>query len=518
MVQAGSGSVEDDSSAVAVSRGASYLTMQFAITTLAQVVSFAVLARIVTPSEIGILAILSLTTSLCQSINGSAFQQASIKYIGEFAGTRDELARGVFYQTLRLSFIIAIPLAAIIFVGSGQIAQRLIGSATEAGLFKVVAVDVLAYSGLLPVTVGAVLGMKRFKAAATIGAAGAILRQCLIILLILFLKDFIGLVYAWVFSDFAMLAGYTFYVARVLGAPKNTFPLKELVNFSWPLTIGNIVSFIYSWFDRAILIIFVPLAALGVYTAALTAFSALVSITGAFNNALLPAYANIRSRNGLAGCRNATRLSSRYASLLVVPLSFGLLAIAKPALTLFVGRAYIGGAEPLMILCLVYALTAFGLGLSPMLVALAETRASMWITLLSILLAVGSAYFLLPLLGIIGASIARGIAMVAGMVVTVIFLKRKQALGVDVEMTWKSLVAGGVMAAVLVVVEMVRSSVVLFPVYLVVAVFVYLIVLRLLKAVKGHDMELIERYLGPRLNFLGKLLGAILVAKGSVTD
>ena len=339
-------------SAVAVSRGASYLTLQTVVTSVAQVLSFAILARIVTPSEVGILAILSLITALCQAINGAAFQQASIKYLGEFTGTREELASGVFYQTLRVSFAISVPVAAFIFLGSGLLAQGLVGTVEQAGLFRVVAVDVLAYSGVLPVVIGAVLGMKRFKAVATIGAAGAILRQCLIILLILFLKDFIGLVYAWVFSDFAMLAAYGLYVVRVLGMPKSLFPLRELLSFSWPLSIGNVVNFAYGWFDRAILIVFVPLASLGVYNAALTAFAALVSISSAFTNALLPVYSDISGRGGLEGCRRATWLASRYASLVVVPLAFGLLATAKPALTLFVGKAYVGGAEPLIIFCL----------------------------------------------------------------------------------------------------------------------------------------------------------------------
>jgi O-antigen/teichoic acid export membrane protein len=498
-------------SAVAVSRGASYLTIQTVVTTVAQVLSFAILTRIITPSEVGTLAVLSLITALCQAINGSAFQQASIKYLGEFTGTREELMAGVFYQTLRVSMGISLPLAAFIFLGSGLLAQGLLGAVSQTDLFRVMAVDVLAYSGMLPVAIGAVLGMKRFKVAAVIGTAGAILRQCLIILLILLMKNFIGLVYAWIFSDFAMLAAYGLYAVRALGMPKNLFPLGKLLSFSWPLSVGNLVTFVYGSFDRAILIVFVPLASLGVYSAALTAFAALAAIPGAFNNALLPVYSDISSR-GPEGCRRATWLASRYFSLVMVPLSFGLLAIAKPALTLFVGNAYVGGAEPLIVFCLVYALTAFGLGLGPMLVALSETRVVMWITILSVGLGLGSAYVFLPFLGIIGASIARGVAMVASIGLTVVVLRRRRAMGIDIEMGWKSLVAGGVMAGVLVAVQMVVYSRLLLPLYVALGAVVYLILLRVLRAVRKHDIELIERYLGPRLGILARLLSAILIA------
>jgi hypothetical protein len=42
---------------------------------------------------------------------------------------------------------------------------------------------------------------------------------------------------------------------------------------------------------------------------------------------------------------------------------------------------------------------------------------------------------------------------------------------------------------------------------------IYLAALRILKAVREHDIELIHKYLGTRLSFVSKLLAAILIAK-----
>ena len=42
---------------------------------------------------------------------------------------------------------------------------------------------------------------------------------------------------------------------------------------------------------------------------------------------------------------------------------------------------------------------------------------------------------------------------------------------------------------------------------------IYLAVLRLLKAVRQHDVALIRKFLGTRLSFVSKILGAVLVAK-----
>jgi O-antigen/teichoic acid export membrane protein len=462
---------------------------------------------------VGILAILSLIIALAQSLNGGAFSQAATTFIGELASDSREAASAVFYQSLRVTLLFSLPISAFVFVAAPAIASLLLGSVAQAGLFRVLAVDLLVYSGALPVTIGTMLGMKRFKEAATIGSAGIILRQCLVVLLIIFMRNLVGLVIGWVLSDLAMLVAYAVFIIHALGLRKKSFSLRKLITFSWPLSIGNVINFAYGSFDRAILIAFVPLAALGVYNAAVIAFTVLSSISGSVNNALLPAYSHIHGRGGLERCRRATWSASRYASLVMVPLSFGLLATAKVALTTFVGQAYVGGTDSLAILSLFFALTAFGSVLGTMLVALSETRMVMWITVASVLMAVASAYVLLPFFGITGASIARGLVMVASLALTIIVLKRKNAVSVDLETLWKTLVAGGVMAGVLVLVQMVVYSGILLPAYMVLGILVYLAALRLLKAVRAHDIELIHKYLGNRLGFVSKLLAALLIAK-----
>jgi len=67
------------------------------------------------------------------------------------------------------------------------------------------------------------------------------------------------------------------------------------------------------------------------------------------------------------------------------------------------------------------------------------------------------------------------------------------------------------MAGVLVLVQRISYGAILLPAYIVLGGIIYLPALRILKAVREHDIELIRRYLGNRLRFASKLLGAILV-------
>jgi len=109
-----------------------------------------------------------------------------------------------------------------------------------------------------------------------------------------------------------------------------------------------------------------------------------------------------------------------------------------------------------------------------------------------------SAYVLLPFMGITAASIARGLVMVASLALTVIALRRKNAVSIDLTTLRKSLIARGSDGGhPRPHVDGVYGSF-LLPGYVVLGLIVYLAILRLLKAVREHDIELTRKYLGTR--------------------
>ena len=507
-------------STVLFSRGASYLSIQTIVQAAAQTISFAILARIITTAEMGMLAILSLVVSFSAALDGTAFSQAATKFVSECSPDESDLTSSIFYQNLRISVLISVPIAAIVFLEAPTLAARLTGSSTFSILFQVLAVDILLYAGALQVVLGALIGLRRFKTASMIGILGTILRQCLIVLLVILMKNLLGLVIAWVFSDLALLTLYLAYAVKLIGLPRGGFSARKLLSFSWPLIVASVITFAYSGFDRALLIVYVPLVSLGIYNVAVTAFTVLAYFSGTVGTTLLPAYSRIISRgndtNKLEAYRNATALSSRYVSLIMIPLALGLMAMARPALALFVGQAYVGGVEPLMILCFMFALTVFSATLTPMLLALSQTRLTSVITVISVTVGLAAAYFLLPIWGVVGASLARGMTLVASCLLTFIALTRQKIIRLDSEAMWKSLTAGGAMAIVIFGVQLVAYNKLLLPAYAIAGLITYLMGLRLLKAVRKEDIELIGRYLG-RLGWVSQLLSTIVLPRSHLS-
>jgi len=253
----------------------------------------------------------------------------------------------------------------------------------------------------------------------------------------------------------------------------------------------------------------------GIYNTTIVAFNVLLAVSYAISNALFPAFSALRTSNQDQSLSNAVRLGSRYVSFTVIPLALGLLATARLALTIFVGQAYVEGSEPLIILSGIFAFTVFGTALGLMLLALAETRLAPAITIVSVLVSLAAAFLLLPIWGMVGASVARGFAMIIGTVLTIIVLSRKMTLRLDVEAIIKSLIAGVTMAVAVMVLQIPIYSRFLLPICVLVGLIVYLVALSLLKAVRLEDVELIRGYLGDRLVFVANLISRILLSTSS---
>jgi O-antigen/teichoic acid export membrane protein len=485
------------------------------------IVSFAILARLISTKEMGIYTILLLINATCQTFATLSVDQAVTKFVAEnFSRGAVSAAAGAFYQALRTTLTIAIPVVALIYYGAPSLAVYLLGDVSYAVLFQVLAVDVLFSAGALPVIMSGLLGLQMFREFAAIDLIfGSLLRQTMIILLIVLLRNFVGLVIAWVFSDAATVLVLLAYAISALGVPRFDFPLTKLLRFSFPLTLGSVAGYAQTWFDRALLVAFVPLATLGIYNAALTAFGVLTGVASAVASMLYTAYSSIKGEAQFKDrMRDGVRLATRYSSFTLIPLSFGLLAVAKPALTLLVGGAYASGSLPLIIFSGAFAVTAFTAALSPVLLALEETKIAAAITAVSVAMSLVVAYVLLPEWGMVGASVARAFAIILGAVLTILVVSRKMTLQVDILAVAKNLVASAIMAIVLVAFQLMIYSKFLLPVYVLIGAIVYLVLLRLLRAVEPADLSLLRGFLGPRLSLVSTVLSWIILPKDSRSD
>jgi O-antigen/teichoic acid export membrane protein len=502
---------------VHLSRGATYLMIQSLGLNAVTIVSFLILARLISTKEMGIWAILLLINAACQAF-ATWFAPAVTKFVAENATKSPATAAAAFYQALRITSVMYLPIVTAMYLGASFMASRILGDISYAPLFQALAIDVFFWAGVLPVVTAGLLGLQMFRQTATVSlVVEGFIRQSLVISLILLMKNLVGLVIGGLVADVATALIYLALAKRVLGAPRFDFPVTKLLSFSLPLELSQIAGFAQTWFDRALLAALVPLSILGIYNVALTAFGALTGISSAIANMLFPAYSSIQEKKETHIMSNAIGLAIRYTNLMLVPLAFGLLATAKIALTVLVGESYVGGYLPLSILCAAFALSAFATALGPVLLSREETTLFALITGITVLMGLAVAYVLLPAWGIVGASAARASAMILAAVLTVLILKKTVSIQFDFRAIAKQLFAGAVMAVLVVAVQLLEYSRLLLPLYFAVGAAVYLVMLRLLKAVDVADLNLLQRFLGARLSFLSIILSQILLPRDSLS-
>jgi len=102
--------------------------------------------------------------------------------------------------------------------------------------------------------------------------------------------------------------------------------------------------------------------------------------------------------------------------------------------------------------------------------------------------------------------------MVAALTGTIIGLRQKIKITFDKEALTKSLVASLVMAMVVAAAEILRYSKYLLPLYVLVGASTYLAALRILRAIKPSDIELLRQYLGTRFDIAVNQLEKHIVA------
>jgi len=96
---------------------------------------------------------------------------------------------------------------------------------------------------------------------------------------------------------------------------------------------------------------------------------------------------------------------------------------------------------------------------------------------------------------------ARGFGMITSTALTILFLRKKLSLRLDLGIMSKTLAACVVMAAIVMGVQIPFYSQYLLPLYMVIGAVVYLTALRVLKAVKQEDIDLLRKYFGHKLRF-----------------
>jgi O-antigen/teichoic acid export membrane protein len=409
--------------------------------------------------------------------------------------------------------LIAGSLATFCAVMAPILSEGLLKSTQYTFIFQIFSIDILL-ACINTTTNSLLLGMDRIKEMAIMNTLSVFARQTLIVGFLLFGFGLTGFVMGGILGDLVYLVLSISLMVKAKSVKiypiKETIPyLKMLAKFSWPLFTTNTVTFLYNWFDRALLLAYAPLSEVAVYGVAYTAFTVLYSIPTALATTLFPYFATQYGRNQHENITAGVRASTRYIALLYVPLALGLTVTSNPTITFFAGAAYESGDTALAVLSVFGGISSIGAALGTLLLIFEMTPIVLLINICSVGASLALSALLLPLLGINGIAVVRGASLIISLALTVFFLRKRLPIRFDKEATWKSWTAAIIMLVAVGLIELNYFDKSLLLPYVLIGGVIYVVALRILKAVNENDIQLMRNLFGPRATLIVKLIEKI---------
>lgn len=507
-----------------VARGATYLFVQGFVNALSGVVYFSVLTHALSdrPEEVGVYALVVFVLTLPQIFGTFGLPSAAVKYISQYmAENNPDKAKSVITRTLQIGLLSSTVAFVLLFVPAEWLSIMMFKSPEYALILRIVALTSV-FSVLMVLASSFLQGLQKMPQVATIGFTYALVQNSVGIFLLYLGWRLYAVVACWLAGlAVASIAGLII-TAKYLGIFGKPHEIKPLLQFSIPLYISGGIGFMVGWIDQLFLVSYLsslPAGAreaqriLGIYRVALQAATVPSLFSTAIMTALFPKLSELYTQQGLNSLRDAFRVSIRYLVLIGFPMIIGLATLAKPTVTLIAGSQYVEAAGPLIVVSIASLLAILGVAVSPILMTLERTNIVSALSIISVISSAFLSYVFLAYLGLgmIGTAWARTIVTAISLALSLYVLTRHVPISFDKEALWKASAASAFMVLAILGLDLVRKllssdsyqflviRLQMLPIYALFGALAYFLCLIALRAIKKHDIELVEDYLPKNL-------------------
>ena len=340
------------------------------------------------------------------------------------------------------------------------------------------------------------------KMVAYCGVASTSFRWAAILLLLLKGYGVLGVVLGWVIGDLLAVTLYSISVVRskALGSITHNIieTLPKLLRFSTPLYAASLISFLYTYFDKAVVLALLPLSDVGVYDVALKVFSVLVAFTAPLSSALFPYYGSAYGRSEHNLVSSAITRATKYSALIFAPLALGLFSTSRPLITLFAGQQYESGYTALSILSIFALVYTISPALSNLLLIYGKTLTILLLSLIPVAVSL-STIPLIWYLGLNGLALMKGLSILIGFILTFYILSGVVEIRLNLHALLKIYLSSAAMALIILIVEYTYYSRFLLPLYIALGGAVYILTLRFLRVIDEHDLTLLNQVFGAKI-------------------
>ncbi|HLI45720.1 MAG TPA: oligosaccharide flippase family protein, partial [Geobacterales bacterium] len=394
-------------------RSSSLVMIQFVVLNLAGIAYIATAARFLSKYDMGLLLVASVIVNLFTTLFSLAFNYTASKYIADLlSGNRKDIA-------ISLAKLIAILglCCSLVSLGIGYLVTYLVLMPFSIpSMYTLLVTLDGAINSLLFFFYGILFGFFEFKKGVLAFSFASGSRYLLSMIAILLGYGVVDVLELWVLGDFLGLLLFIIFSKDIIISKsvfnKQVFSLlKDSIKFSFPLYISSIISYVYLYIDRYLILYNVGLSNYALYGTAITASLILMNLPQLITNALLPYFSYTLSENK---SEFTLMVSStiRIICTTLAPFLIALAMLSEPIMYIFAGPKYLDGWFIFFIVTLAIGITFPVASLTSALLALNKSNVVLYANIVSIIIGAIVTQVLYEFYGINGAAMGRALLFV----------------------------------------------------------------------------------------------------------
>jgi O-antigen/teichoic acid export membrane protein len=450
---------------------------------------------------------------------------AMVRYTAQSkAEDRNAVIRSIFMSGLLFELAMGVVLSLVGFLLSGFLASSIVNRPTIAPLIQIASFIVLA-SALISTATAAFTGVERMHFNSIMLVSQSIIKTTFIVGLVLLGLGTFGAIIGFTFATFmAGLIGIllVFTIYKQLPNPDGKkleigSNIRTMSRYGLPLSIAAIIAGFMAQFYNFILYGYVSNdAVIGNYAIAQNFVVLITFFALPITTMLFPAFSKLDHNREKETLQSVFQISVKYASLLVVPFAAMIMVLAPSAISTLFANRYAEAPLFLSLLAINYLYAALGnLSLGNLINGQGQTTFNLKVTVVTALIGFPLGFFLISNLGVLGLILTTIFVNVPGIVISLVFAKRRYSVTLDWRSSGKILLSSGG-AAILTYAVIMRLNVLPSLIQLIIGVVIfaltYLIAAILTGTFNSADINNLRQMvtaLGPLSTILNVLLSVI---------
>jgi O-antigen/teichoic acid export membrane protein len=484
-------------------KGVFNISWGIAVSSLISAVGVMLVAGILSESDYGLVAIALVGPNFIAIFRDWGIDWATIKYTAQYRSEdKQAKVKNVLATLILFEILLGFSLSITSFLLSGFLAN-ILERPNIVPLIQIASFTIFA-DALLKASQATFTGYEKMEFHSISSIVYSSLKTSLMALLVVLgfgtFGAIIGLTIAYLISGvIAMLLLYFAIYKNLRKQEKNKLEIqstiKTLFRYGLPLSISAIITGSLAQFYNFLIAIYCTDLIIGNYQVALNFAFIVTFFVMPVLTVLLPAFSKINLQEERHMLGNVFQFSVKYASLLVVPVAFAIIALSQPGVAAIFGQKYSFSSLYLALYSVTFIFTAFGfLSIENLLKSQGRTDLNLKLTLVTSAIGLTLNVVLIPLFGIVGLLATNIISGVPSMIIALLWIKKNFNTTIDWISSAKILLASTLasITAFLVTTQLQLNSWITVIIGAVIFLAVYLTTAPLLGAINKADIHNFE--------------------------